>query len=79
VANAWNCFQLQITTHSSAGAYEIRVADVRILRGTNVNTQGAGSTAISSFGVTANNLGSMYVDSIAVCDSTGTDNNKMII
>lgn len=71
--NAWHHFEIKVTVHTSAGAYELRHNEVTVFSATGVNTANAASNQADSFAIRfTNTSANNRFDDIGVWDGTGS-------
>lgn len=72
----WHHFEIKVTVHTSAGAYELRHNEVTVFSATGVNTAQAGSNQADGFAMRfVNSSANNRFDDIGVWDGTGASNN----
>jgi hypothetical protein len=84
-ANVYHHIEIKVTVNSTTGYIEIRVDGTNIFSGSNLNTQGSGTTNINGVGPgtsVTGNVGSngcqLYIDDFLALDSAGSTNNDFL-
>lgn len=76
---SWHHFELKVTIHPSAGAYELRHNTVNVLSGSSVNTAATGSSQADVFAMRfSTTSANAAFDDIAVWDGSGARNNDFL-
>ena len=74
VAATWYYFELEVTIHDSAGAYDFRIDGATELSDTNVDTRNGSTTTCNTIRLNSLNTIDSKFDDVYVLDDAGSDN-----